>query len=205
MGLFDVSYEKQATKLRGKLLRVGPRTFTLNEVVGYAKKENDAGVYRPIVAMAPGSVYFPQHRNSILFLIACRDGGAYGGCVLVGELLSGGAGTITGPKNVTEAVGVCVPKSTGRVIELSNGELLLQLDTAQSGIRKEPKTESAKKPKAIGKKVLERLMPLIAGAYQRQKGGGTFQGFLQGLLDRCHSENELRVALRNEAAVQGQA
>lgn len=199
MALFDKSYDRVPDLLRGKILHTPQGRFTINAAEGYSRKENDAGLYRPILGMPPGGAYFPRRRNAILFLIACRDGMAHGGCVLIREVLSASGGVFTGPAAVSEAVGVTVPKTAGRVVELASGDLKLELPgaaSAASGSGGNGGAQGTKRPPGIGPKALEALMPQIAERYFATASDTPFPEYLEGLLGRCATEAELRQALR---------
>ena len=196
MGLFDASYEKQSALLRGKILRMGQRVFTINVAEGYARSENEKGIYKPIVGMAPGTVYCPRSRNTILFLIACFDGQGIGGCVLIRELLSPERGVISKPGNVSAALGITVAKTTGRIVELPSGELRLDLDGAQDEPTVEAVETQPKGEPGISQAAIQRLMPLISAAFAKRMDGVTFQAFLEELLGHHKTEADLRAALK---------
>jgi len=193
--LFHSSFEKQAVLLRGKILRVGSKVYTINEAEGFARDENERGIYKPIVDMAPGEVYCPRARNTILFLIACHDGRGPGGCVLIRGLLSPDRGLIDKPGNVSAALGITVPKTTGRVVELPSGELQLELNDEQDSDASTVKVTIPRVDAGLGKAVLKRHATKIAKAYAR-KGRGKFQDFLDNLVTRCRTEAELLTALK---------
>lgn len=198
MGLFDKSYERAADLICGRTLHAGGRRFTVMRAEGYSKKENEAPLYRPILTMRPGEVYCPRRRNAILVLIACSDGQGRGGCVFIRELRTSTGGVFPGPTAVSQALGIMVPKTTGRVRESPNGDLHLELDAISSGTGSADSDSG--QPKAgnggIGAKTLERLMPEIADAYARDSSGQSFDAFLSDLLARCRTVGALRRALR---------
>lgn len=198
MGLFDKSYDKVPDLLRGKILHTPNGRFTINVAEGYAREENESGLYRPILGMPPGGAYFPRQRNAILFLIACRDGMAHGGCVLIREVLSASGGIHSGPAAVSAAVGVTVPKTAGRVIELDSGDLKLELPRGSSAASGGGNggARTAKRTQGIGPKALEALMPQITERYFATASDQPFPDYLQSLLDRCATEDALRRVLR---------
>lgn len=116
MSFFQQSCKPLAKALVGKTLKVGEKSFQILKAEGYPRKDNEKGIYAPILEMRPGTVYCPPHRGGLLFLIACLDGQGPGGCVLIREVSLDGA-VIKGPGRVTEALGIVEPKSEGRCTE----------------------------------------------------------------------------------------
>jgi hypothetical protein len=199
MALFDASYDKLDGLLKGKIVRSGSRVFTVTEARGYPKDENDRGIYKPITEMAPGDVYCPRRRNAILFLIACRDGRGKGGCVLIRNLLSPKGGAIDGPAAVSAALGVSEPKTTGKVVELPNGELRVELDGVLSGDMPEYAETMPRGPAGIGEKTLKKHSAKVAAAYSRYlkaHPGIRFADFLASLVSECQTEAALLEKLK---------
>jgi 3-methyladenine DNA glycosylase Mpg len=119
MSFFQQSCKTLARALVGKTLRVGEKSFQILKAEGYPRKDNETGIYAPILEMRPGAVYCPPHRGGLLFLIACPDGQGPGGCVLIREVSFEGT-AIKGPGRVAEALGITDAKSSGRLTEVKD-------------------------------------------------------------------------------------
>lgn len=204
MALFDKSYDVLPDMLRGRILHTPNGEFTITDVEGFSKRENDSPLYRPVLSLKPGQAYFPRRRNAILFLIACRDGMAYGGCVLVRGLLSARGGAFDGPGACSTAVGVAIPKLIAEVVEQPDGHLRLvlprQLTAASTGASAKGSARE-RPPPGVSREALERRMPMIAEHYLALLASGAsavgqFQDFLDALLARCTSEGDLVRALK---------
>lgn len=204
MALFDKSYDVLPDLLRGRILHTPHGEFTITAVEGYSKIENDSPLYRPVLSLKPGQAYFPRRRNAILFLIACRDGMAYGGCVLVRGLLSARGGALEGPGACSVAVGVTIPKLIAEVVERPDGHLQLVLprqlattSAAGAGTKGAPR----ERPPGVSREALERRMPMITDHYLAILASGAgavgkFEEFLDTLLARCNTEGDLVRALK---------
>lgn len=199
MSLFDKSYENLSDLVCGRTIHVSGRRFTIMAAEGYSRRENEAPLYRPLTTMTPGQVYCPRQRRAILFLIACRDGMAYGGCILIRELRTPTGAVFTGPAAVSEALGIGMHKATGRMVELPEGDLRLELNAPpdSQGRHRPPHTDEKKRSSGIGPKTLERLMPAISEHWISKGGDQNFQAYLAALLARCKTEAQLRRALKD--------
>lgn len=190
---FSLSYKEFTKSLLGKKLQVGSHQAWILGAQGFSRKQNDTGLYRPILELAAGSVYCPRQRNSILFLIACHDGTTPGGCVLVREIEIEGS-IFEGPGRVTEALGLAEAKAVGMIVEQED-QLILQIDGIVS-----PKLQTKRSVKSrLGPVAFEREMPRLILAFRRKKAllpELTFQGMLDECAKNCSDERELRRWLR---------
>ncbi|MFA5935572.1 MAG: hypothetical protein WC787_01830 [Patescibacteria group bacterium] len=114
MSIFEQNCKPLAKSLVGQVLKVGNQEVEILQAQGYPRTDNEQGIYVPILDMKPGSVFCPQHRGGLLFLVACSDGGKPGGCVLIRKVRVDG-NVISGPGRVAEALGVEKVGSTGRI------------------------------------------------------------------------------------------
>ena len=197
MAIFDKTYDKVPDLLKGRILHANGKKFTINIAQGFAKDENDKGVYKPIVTMAPGRVYCPSVQGHVLMLIACRDGMQYGGCVLIREVLSSTGGAFDKPSKVAKALGINAPKTEGEILERPDGDLELKL-TVNPGAGlpiHEPK-ETAPVRRKADKNTFARLMPKITEAWERFGKKVPHRTFVQKLYDTCRYEDELLSALK---------
>ncbi len=94
------SPKKVAQDLSGKVVKHGKIRAVIKKAQGFSRKENQAGIYEPLLEMEPGGIYLPWNR-AILFLIATHDRGAPGGCVLIREIEIKGV-LYKGPQKVAE-------------------------------------------------------------------------------------------------------
>jgi 3-methyladenine DNA glycosylase Mpg len=116
-----------AKALMGQTLRIGHRVAEILEAQGYAKRDNEQGIYKPILELNPGQVFCPQFRTGILVLVACYDRGEEpGGCVLIRKVKVDGK-VVSGPGRVAEALGITESGTYGRMSETQDG-LSLKLD-----------------------------------------------------------------------------
>lgn len=116
MSVFQQNCKPLAKALVGKKLKFGDHEAEILEAQGYPRKDNETGIYTPILEMRPGAVFFPRHRGVLLFLIACPEGNAPGGCVLIRKVRIGDT-VHSGPGKVAQALGVEEAGSQGRLIE----------------------------------------------------------------------------------------
>jgi hypothetical protein len=192
---FDLSYKDAAKAVVGRTLVAGSRQAVILETQGFSRASNDAPLYKPMLELRPGDVFTPRQRNAILTLIVCMDGGQSGGCVILRSIEING-GIITGPGRVSEALGMTIPKDPGRVEEHDDGTLELKM--ARLGPAKMPKPVRERRGNGIGDAVLTRQMPSIVKRFLHLSAEkrGTFESYLNTLLDGCHDESELRRRMR---------
>ena len=191
MALVDQTYARLAKDIQGRVLHLGNNWYTIVEAQGFSRKQNDAGLYRPLLEMAPGTVYFARHRNALLFLIACKDGQGTGGCVLIREILDQESAVHSGPGAVSAALGVEDHGATGTITERADGDLVLTvLHSEPKKNGRKPKADSDKKP-GISPRALGRLMPAITRHFMAHGQGKKFQEHLQELLGQHHDEGSL--------------
>lgn len=200
MSLFEFSHKELAKALLGRTIVVESRNVVILEAKGFSRKENDAGIYKPIVFLQPGQVYCPRSRNAILLLIACKDGMDIGGCVLVRAIEVDGA-VVEGPGRVSDALGITDAKAQGLVRELPDGTLTLEMPLLEPPKVRPGVAASGKKRagNGLGEETLRRHMPAIAKAYLKAKRADpalTFEGMLNALLAECKDEASLRKRLR---------
>jgi len=173
---------------------VGQRRVTIMDAQGYPKAENDTGVYKPVVDMAPGEVFVPRHRNAFLFLVACKDGEERGGCVLVREIEIDGK-LYKGPGMVTQALGIQTHGATGKLHERDIGELSLSMDGIAPPA--DPPRDKAAKARKMSDALLKKHMPNIVKAWKKTGQGTPFLDLLNKLAAECADEVALRKALKD--------
>ncbi|TAK04761.1 hypothetical protein EPO33_02065 [Patescibacteria group bacterium] len=192
--LLDMNHKELARQLMGAQLIVGGVAATILEAQGYSRKENSDPLYRPLLALPPGSVYCPRRRNAILTLIACRDGGEPGGCILLRTIEVDGA-VVQGPGRVSEALGITTHAQQGTLVPHGDDVIELQLGAGT-------KAPSVPMPppggRGIGDETVKRLMPLIVKAYMKSGKGVSFQAYLNKTLAECPTERDLRRRLREQ-------
>src|SRR3972149_473693 len=104
---FDEDPHKVAQNIKGATLLVGSSSFTITEVQGFTREENDTGAYRVLLGEAPGTLVGVPHRKAeALPLIVTHDGS----CVLIrGMTISDQDDQlkhIKGPGKVSQAIGL---------------------------------------------------------------------------------------------------
>lgn len=198
MGLFDNNYGRLADLLQKKIIRTPyGRRFTITEAEGYARSENEAPLYRPIVDMEPGAVYCPRRRNAILTLVACLDDGARGGCVLIRGLESSADGVLSGPSAVSTALGIIKPRMMGRLIELPARDLRLELHSLGTTKRGSPRSRGARvmHETKIDRATIEALMPAIVDQWRAGGMKVRFDAYLRSLIETYRTPGALRRTL----------
>ncbi len=120
MSIFEQNHKAAARSLVGKVIKVGAVEVTILSAEGYPMAENNRAPYTPVTTMKPGSVFCPRHRGGLLVLVACHDGGAPGGCVLIRKARVNGQ-LVNGPGRVAAALGIVKPDATGRITENKKG------------------------------------------------------------------------------------
>ena len=184
-----------AQAMLGKLLVVGETEGWVLRTEGSPRAKNATGIYKPMLEMAPGDVYCPRTRNSILLLIVTQDGVDIGGCVLIRSAEIGGT-TFDGPGKVTEAFGITVPRVSGTAeIGEDDDTVLVHLGTSRAKDQPKPSRPRLRAYAAIGWETVRRNMPRIAKCFLSQPLG-RFEDFLERILEGCTSEMELLKRLR---------
>lgn len=182
-----------ATQLLGKTVIAGTISADILSAQGYGRKENESGLYKPILTMQPGQLYCPRQRNSILVLISTFDRGRPGGCILL-RAIEKDSQICEGPGRVSECLGIVHPRTTGSADWVDDDTLWLKLDTGLYPLAQKPKAKKGKRESAGGvtDAELKRLMPQIAARYMETKPPARFQDYLNELLLKCKSATELR-------------
>ncbi len=181
-----------AREILGWRLVFGSIDATILEVEGYSRKQNSSGIYTPLLNMAPGQVYCPRRRNSILCLIVTNDGDLSGGCVLIRSIEVNGV-IYHGPGKVTSALGITDARALGHA-ELTDDEgVILHIGSLlKTESRQRTPPEWAPAGNRIGKKALTRLMPRIIAKYMKDRPGVKFGEFLNRLLETSQNEADFR-------------
>ena len=183
-----------ARLLLGKTIIVGGQEATVLSTEGFRRAENgDNGLYRPMLEMEPGSIYCPRRRNAVLLLLVTADREAWGGCVLVRAIESGGC-IYHGPGAVTNFLEIKEHATQGTTSWSDESTLVVRPDGIPDTKRRPlRKTQAVVAGNGIGAETLARLMPKLTAAYMRLAPMETaFQQFLNGLLAECSDANELR-------------
>jgi 3-methyladenine DNA glycosylase Mpg len=115
-----------AQKLLGKTMVFKNTRGIILKAEGFRRKTN-TGIYKPIAEMAPGGVYCPRVRNSIIILIATFDNGRPGGCVLIKAAKIKNE-VYNGPGKVAEQMGIVEPRSTGQAKWIDKDTFAIHLD-----------------------------------------------------------------------------
>lgn len=194
--LFNQNARALARALIGRSLRHGRRVATITEVQDFPRSDTAKPLYRTLLTLQPGEVYTPRQYSSIL----CHILAAGGGCVSIRGIEIDGA-TIVGPGRVTEALGLTTPKATGRMRELANGDLVLEMDASVA----EPKRKAAERPRRppreqrLSEDALQRHMAALTDRWKRTKPRPNFQQYLEDVVRQCPTEGALRRHLREGA------
>ena len=184
-----------AKQLVGKTIIVGTVSATVLVAEGYTRKQNESGLYKPILDMPPGQLYCPQHRNAILVLISTRYRGKPGGCVLLRAVEVNGS-ICEGPGRVAECLGIIHSKTMGKAEVIDEGTFWFRLDTSEHPGAKKPKVKARELHRnGLTASELERVMPKIARRYLKQKPGMKFQDYLNDLLAQASTLAELQKLL----------
>ncbi len=192
MALFALNHRELARELMGMRLIVGASTVTILEAEGYSKKQNADPLYRPLLEMPAGSVYCPRRRNAILTLVACHDGGAPGGCILLRAVEIDGA-VVQGPGRVSDTLGIVTHAQQGTVVVHTEDMIELRLGDCKNA---PPIKIPPPGGRGVGDETVKRLMPLIVKAFLKAGKGKPFQQFLNSMLAACPTERDLRRRMR---------
>jgi len=196
-GFWEQNPKKVAVDLLGRVMQVGQLFATILDAEGYTREQN-TGLYTPVVSMEPGSVYCPRRHNTVLLLLATYDQGERGGCVLVREVEIDGI-LYKGPGKVTACLGIDQHGMVGNTTWIDE-EVFRVVMTAELHPSVKPKsgrrTKIAADTNSIGKATLRRFMVQIVRAYVRKNPGVSFHEFLNKILETCKSLNDLRKFLR---------
>lgn len=182
-----------AKSLLGRDLIVGRYTVAILGTKGFTRKENETGVYRPMLEMSPGSVYCPWGRSGLLLLIVTQDGGMSGGCVLI-RTIGTNNGIIDGPNLVCKALGLSVQKSQGRTEWVDERTVAIHLDSVRE--LSQPKTRPIASINGIGMVTFQRYIHAIVRKYLKDKPGINFHQYLNDILAACKTEADLKKWLR---------
>lgn len=99
-----------ATELIGKTLVVNGVTAEIVKAQPFRRKANEGALYSAMLTMAPGLLWCPNLRGTILFLVTALDKSNRGGCVLLREIKVGDE-VVKGPGRVTKRLGVTAADS----------------------------------------------------------------------------------------------
>lgn len=193
-GLFSLRESSLARQLVGRTLVVGDLRATIVEAQPFPRSDTEKPLYRPLLELEPGGVYTPRQYSSVLFHLLAAGGGCVGirAIELDGQIISG-------PGRVTEALGLTTPKNTGRIRELKSGDLKLEMDTPPDPPKRAMKKAVAPtRTNGLGRGTIARHMRQIAQAWMKApaRSRPTIEKFVDGILETCHSEAELRRFLR---------
>jgi len=196
-GFWEQDHKKVAVDLLGRVMQVGQLFSTILDAEGYAREQN-SGLYAPVVSMEPGSVYCPRRHNTMLFLLVTHDRGERGGCVLVREVEIDGI-LYKGPGKVTASLGIDQHGMVGNTTWI-NEEMFRVVMNAELHPSVKPKSGRRAKIAAdtnnIGKATLQRFMVQIVRTYVRRNPGVSFHEFLNTILETYTSPDDLRKFLR---------
>ncbi len=191
---FEQEPKAVAQALLGKVMIVGDVKAAILEAKGFRRATN-TGIYEPVTQMPAGDVYCPRVRNSIIILLATHDRGQIGGCVLI-RVAEVEAVIYDGPGKVAERMGITVPKTSGKAKWIDEDTFVIGLDSLPEPVIKKSAGKKPRTGNQIGSKTLADLMPKITEKYMREKPAQSFQDFVNGLLESCQNEADLRKRLR---------
>ena len=196
-GFWEQDPKRVAVDLLGRVMQVGELFATILEARGYAREEN-SGLYGPVLTLSSGSVYCPRRHNTLLVLIATHDQGAPGGCVLIREVEIDGV-LYKGPGKVSASLGIDRHGVSGSTAWLDEEAFRIEMSaelhpSVKPSGRKRAKV--APDANSIGRETLRRFMVQIVRKYARDSQGIPFHDFLNSILQTCKSPNDLRKFLR---------
>lgn len=201
---FRHEYGDLAKNLIGRKVRLVDGTvFYILDAKGFPKEEND-GLYKGVLDMAPGGIFCPKSHNNCLLLVACLSNGSIGGCVLVKGIEFADGRTVEGSGRSSSALGIVTHGTTGMMYE-RGGELALTLNGAEP-----PQMETApsRQTGSITDADIRERMAKITKAYLalRKKGDSkkpesdeeklTFEVFLKRCY-ACKNTRELGMMLND--------
>lgn len=189
--LFKLNAPALAKALVDRRLRHGQRVATITETRHFPKSDTEKPLYRTLLTLTPGGVYTPRQYNSIL----CHVLAMGGGCVSLRSIEIDGA-AFAGPGRVTEALGLTTPKATGRMRELKNGDLVLEMTAPIVKPKKATRPPRPPRVRKLSEDVLQRHMEALTVRWQRMKPRPNFRTYLESVIRQCPTEGALRRHLR---------
>lgn len=189
--LFQNDVDALASALIGRAIGLPDgRRCVPTSTRAFPRRDNEKGIYKPMLDMRPGDVFVARQQSAFLFLVVSFDADGNGACVLVDGAVIGG-NAFDGPGRVGGGIGFTAHRQTGSLVERPDGSLALEF----TGVL-EPKEPAKPSPKLTERLLQDRMTEVSEAFVARGDETETFERFLERIRAECRTVAELGLFLK---------